>query len=115
MATQSWPDNLASKALAMYIGLKFRISPGLLMFRNPPMGALPFFNNSASPDIREAELGLVAGEMVGHFVELRIPFEPVGSAEGAIDDLVAAMREEALPSSRMALAVDKNFRFSDEA
>jgi hypothetical protein len=109
-----WPNTLASKTLAMYVSLKFNVSPGVLMFRNPPMGAMPFFNNSASPEIRAAELGMVAGEMVKHFIELQIPFEGSGTANKAHDDLVASMLSEKAPSSDMVAAVDKNFRFKDE-
>jgi hypothetical protein len=55
-AAKPWPNSVAAKVLASYIRLKFDISAADLMFFNPPMGAMPFFNNSASPDIRHAEL-----------------------------------------------------------
>ena len=114
MANKPWPNKLASKMLASYIRMKFGVSAGELLRRNPPMGAMPFYNNSASPEIREAELGLVAGEIVRHFAELRIPFEKGRTANKAHGDLLAAMLEETAPSSGMAIAIDDNYRFRDE-
>jgi hypothetical protein len=114
MANAPWPNTLASKVLAAYIHMKFGISPGDLMLRNPPMGAMPFFNNSASEEIRRAELGLVAGGMLRFLAELSIPFEEGSSLDPAHADLVNAMVHELAPSSGMSEAINNHYRFLDE-
>ena len=114
MANEPWPNTLASKVLAAYINTKFGMSPGVLMLRNPPMGAMPFFNNSASPGIREAELGLVAGGMLKFLAELSIPFEAASSLDPAHSELVAAMLVETAPSAGMSVAINNHYRFLDE-
>jgi hypothetical protein len=115
MANEPWPDKLASKMLAAYLRLRFGMSAGELMLRNPPMGAMPFFNNSASPEIRLAELGLVAGGILRFFAELQIPFEQGRNLGVAHRDLLQVMLSEMSPSAVMAAVIDDNYRFSDEA
>jgi len=114
MATEPWPNTLASKVLAAYINTKFGMSPGALMLRNPPMGAMPFYNNSASAGIREAELGIVAGDMLEFLAELSIPFEVGSALDPAHSELVAAMMTETAPSAGMSVAINNHYRFLDE-
>ena len=111
---EPWPNTLAAKVIASYIHLKFDISASDLMFFNPPMGAMPFFNNSASKEIRHAELGLVAGRMLRFLKDLSVPLEAGQTAEGAHEQLVAAMEVETGPTSAMAVAVNDHYRFVDE-
>ena len=75
MGNDPWPNTVAAKVIASYIHLKFDLSAADLMFFNPPMGAMPFFNNSASKEIRHAELALVSGKMLRFLTDLRIPLE----------------------------------------
>jgi len=112
--TVPWPNTVAAKVIASYIHLKFDISASDLMFFNPPMGAMPFFNNSASKEIRRAELALVSGKMLRFLTDIGIPLEPGKTAEEAHATLLAAMEGETSPSSGMAIAVDEHFRFVDE-
>jgi len=111
---EPWPNTVAAKVIASYIHLKFDISAADLMFFNPPMGAMPFFNNSASKEIRHAELTLVAGRMLRFLADLRIPLEAGKTADQAHARLLEAMEDESGPSSEMAVAVDEHFRFVDE-
>jgi hypothetical protein len=113
-AMTPWPNTLASRMVAAYIDSEFHVSPSALMLSNPPMGAMPFFNNAASPDIRLAELGLVTGRMLGHFEGLLIPFEPERDRAIAHAQLVSAMVDEKSPSAGMSIAINDNFRFLDE-
>jgi hypothetical protein len=112
--SEPWPNTVAAKVIASYIHLKFDISAADLMFFNPPMGAMPFFNNSASKEIRHAELTLVAGRMLRFLADLRIPLEAGKTADAAHGRLLEAMEDESGPSSEMAVAVDEHFRFVDE-
>lgn len=112
--TVPWPNTVAAKVIASYIHLKYDLSSSDLMFFNPPMGAMPFFNNSASKEIRRAELALVAGKMLRFLTDVAIPLEPGKTLEGAHAELLAAMEGETAPSSGMAVAIDDNFRFVDE-
>jgi hypothetical protein len=114
MANAPWPNTLASKVLAAYINMKFGTSPSDLMFFNPPMGALPFFNNSAGGEIRRAELTLVAGGMLKFLAEISIPFEQGSTLPQAHADLLASMVDELTPSSQMAEAINNHYRFMDE-
>lgn len=113
--SEPWPTTVAAKVIASYIHLKFDISASDLMFFNPPMGAMPFFNNSASPEIRRAELALMAGKMLRFLMDIGVPLEPGQTAEDAHAQLLAAMEGETAPSSGMAVAVDEHYRFVDEA
>src|SRR5687768_11673843 len=114
MPNKPWPNNLAAKVLSGYIHLKYDVRASDLRRFNPPMGAMPFFNNSASPDIRRAELFLVAGNMLRFLQELGVPFEEGKNAGGAHKELVDAMEVETAPSSCMVDAIDKNYHFRDE-
>lgn len=114
-ANEPWPNCVAAKVIASYIHLKFDISASDLMLFNPPMGAMPFFNNSASKEIRRAELTLVAGRMLRFLTDLGIPLEADKTADEALTDLLIAMEDENGPSSGMAIAVDDHYRFVDEA
>lgn len=114
MANPPWPNSVAAKVLASYVHLKYGISASDLMFFNPPMGALPFFNNSASGDIRRAELGLVAGKILKFLTDLGISLEADGTAKDAHAGLLAAMEVESAPSSDMVAVVDAHYRFVDE-
>jgi hypothetical protein len=114
MASAPWPNTLASKMLAAYLNGKFGVSPGELMLRNPPMGALPFFNNSARAEIRRAELGLVAGGVVRFLAELAIPHEEGSNLDAAHADLLLSMLHETAPSSGMSEAVNNHYVFLDE-
>jgi hypothetical protein len=105
---------VAAKVIASYIHLKFDISASDLMFFNPPMGALPFFNNSASKEIRRAELALVAGKMLRFLKDIGVPLEAGATDEDAHAQLVAAMEGETAPSSGMATSVNDHYRFVDE-
>lgn len=113
--SEPWPNTVAAKVIASYIHLKFDISASDLMFFNPPMGAMPFFNNSASKEIRRAELALVAGKMLRFLTDIGVPLEAGKAAEDAHAELLAAMEGENAPSSGMAVAVDDHFRFVDES
>ena len=109
-----WPNNLAAKIVSGYIGLKYYILSSALRRFNPPMGALPFYNNSASPFIRKAELALAAGGILKFLQELEIPLEKNKTLESAHDELVAALVKERRPSSDMILIIDDHFKFRDE-
>lgn len=109
-----WPNNLAAKIVSGYIGQKFDILSTDIRRFNPPMGAMPYFNNSASPFIRKAELALVAGGILKFLTELEIPLEPQHTLESAHEQLVDAMVRERRPSSDMILIIDRHFRFRDE-
>ena len=111
----AWPKNLASKIVSGYIALKWDLVASDLRRFNPPMGSMPFFNNSASPLIRRGELQLVAGKMLKFLREMGIPLEKGSSDSQAQDSLVAAMEGENSPSSGMVNAIDEHFRFRDEA
>lgn len=113
--SEPWPNTVAAKVIASYIHLKYDLSASDLMFFNPPMGAMPFFNNSASKEIRRAELALVSGRILRFLTDVGIPLEPGKTAEAAHAELLAAMEGETAPSSGMAISVDDNFRFVDEA
>jgi hypothetical protein len=113
--SEPWPNTVAAKVIASYIHLKYDISASDLMFFNPPMGAMPFFNNSASKEIRRAELALVAGKILRFLTDVGIPLEPGRKADVAHAELLAAMEGETAPSSGMAVSVDDNYRFVDEA
>lgn len=114
MTNESWPNNIASKILAGYIHLKYDVSPSDLMLFNPPMGAMPFFNNSASPEIRRFELELVAGKILKFLTELVIPLEAGKTLIQAQTALVSSMLQEDAPSSGMAVAINDHYRFIDE-
>jgi hypothetical protein len=114
MANTPWPNTLAAKVTAAYVRMKYGLSASDIMFFNPPMGAMPFYNNSASPDIRRAELALVAGDLLRFLAELSIPFEADSTFDQSHADLLTAMVEETAPSSGMAEAVDNHYRFLDE-
>jgi hypothetical protein len=114
MGNDPWPSTVAAKVIASYIHLKFDLSAADLMFFNPPMGAMPFFNNSASKEIRHAELALVAGKMLRFLTDLRIPLEAGTTAAQAHAALLAAMEDETGLSSEMGVAVDEHYRFVDE-
>ena len=109
-----WPNNLAAKIVSGYIGQKFDILSTDIRRFNPPMGALPFYNNSASPFIRKAELALVAGGILKFLEELEIPLEKSRTVESAHEQLVDAMVRERRPSSDMIEIIDDHFRFRDE-
>jgi hypothetical protein len=109
-----WPNSVAAKVLASYIRLKFDISAADLMFFNPPMGAMPFFNNSASPDIRRAELALFGGRFLGFLDDIGVPLEEDMTREDALEELVIAMADEKAPSSGMVAVIDEHYRFVDE-
>lgn len=109
-----WPKTLAAKIVSGYIGIKYDVLSSDLRRYNPPMGALPFFNNSASPDIRHAELGLVAGKMVKFLTEMGFKFEAGKNAMSAHQQLVLAMEVEHAPSAGIVDVVDDHFRFADE-
>jgi hypothetical protein len=111
---EPWPNTLAAKVVASYIHLKYDISASDLMFFNPPMGAMPFFNNSASKEIRHAELGLIAGKMLRFLTDIGVPLEAGKTAEDAHAALLESMEGETSPSSGMAVAVDDHYRFVDE-
>ena len=112
--TLPWPNSVAAKVLASYIHLKFDISASDLMFFNPPMGAMPFFNNSASSTIRRAELKLVAGRFLRFLDEIGVPLEADKTKIGAHTGLVDAMEVENAPSSDMVKVIDEHYRFMDE-
>ncbi len=110
----SWPDTLAAKIISGYIARKYDMDDITIRRFDPPMGAMPFFNNSASPDIREAELTLFGGQMLKFITELAVPLEDESSADKALSELVTEMAKEKSPSSQMVIAVDKHYRFRDE-
>jgi hypothetical protein len=97
----AWPKNVAAKVVSGYIGLKYNVSPSLLRIQDPPMGALPFFNNSATPQTRKAELALALGGLLKHLEELDVPLEKRRTANAALNALVAAAEVEASPSSQL--------------
>ena len=109
-----WPNNLAAKIVSGYIGQKYDIVSTDLRRFNPPMGALPFFNNSASPLIRKAELALVAGGILKFLQELEMPLERGKTLESAHTQLVDALVKEKRPSSDMIVVIDDHFKFRDE-
>jgi len=109
-----WPNNLAAKIVSGYIGLKYDVLATDLRRFNPPMGALPFFNNSASPDIRRAELGLVAGKLIKFLQDMGLKFEAGKNATSAHRELVAAMEVEQAPSSNIVDVIDAHYHFQDE-
>lgn len=111
---EPWPETLAAKVLASYIHLKYDLSAALLRAMNPPMGALPFYNNSASPEIRAAELAMVAASFQKFLLEIGVPLHKGKTQLKAHDGLVASMIDENAPSSGMALVVDDFYRFLDE-
>jgi hypothetical protein len=114
-AADPWPNSVAAKVLASYIHLKFDVSASHLMLFNPPMGAMPFFNNSSSKEIRHAELSLVAGSLLKFLTEISIPLEDGATLDDALATLVVAMEVETAPSSDMVTVIDVHFRFVDEA
>ena len=110
----AWPKNVAAKIVSGYIGLKYNISPAVLRLQDPPMGALPFFNNSASDEIRRAELALALGGLLKHLEELGVPRETGKTAAQALEALVAVAIVEANRSAKIVHVVDEYFRFVDE-
>lgn len=110
-----WPNTLAAKILASYLHLKYDLSAADVRFFNPKMGAMPFFNNSATPDVRHDELALVAGAMLKFLFEIGVGFEPGHGAASAHSELLAAMEPETNLSSEMVAAIDANYRFMDES
>jgi peptidoglycan hydrolase-like protein with peptidoglycan-binding domain len=114
MSNAPWPNNIASKMLASYIHLKYDMSPSDLMLLNPPMGAMPFYNNSATPEIRHFELELVAGKILKFLTELLIPLEQGTTLPQAQGALVLSMLQADKPSAGMAKAIDDHYRFVDE-
>ncbi|MBC8026967.1 MAG: hypothetical protein H7Y89_13320 [Steroidobacteraceae bacterium] len=113
---EPWPNTLAAKVLASYFMMKYDISASNLRALNPPMGAMPFFNNSASAAIREAELALVAAAIQKFLLEVGVPLEKFkgNSLSKAHAALLRSMLIEADPSSGMAIMVDEHYRFMDE-
>lgn len=109
-----WPNTLAAKVMSGYIHLKYDVRASDLRRFNPPMGALPFFNNSASPQIRRAELALVAGNMLRFLQDMGIPLEKQKTSHAAHGALVAALEVETAPSSDMVTVIDEHYRFRDE-
>jgi hypothetical protein len=110
-----WPNSLAARVMSGYIHLKYDVRASDLRRFNPPMGALPFFNNSASPQIRRAELALVAGNMLKFLQEMGIPLERGTTTHSAHTALVDALEVETAPSSDMVTVIDEHYRFRDEA
>jgi hypothetical protein len=113
-AREPWPNTVAAKVLASYIHLKYDISPADLMFFNPPMGSMPFFNNSASPDSRRGELALFAGRFLGFLDDIQVPLEPGMKRQDAHALLLEAMLKESAPSSTMVDVIDEHYRFVGE-
>ena len=110
----AWPKNVASKIVSGYIGLKYNISPAVLRLQDPPMGALPFYNNGASEEIRRAELSLAFGGLLKHLEELGVPRESGHTAAGALKELVEVGIVEANRSAKIVAVVDENYKFVDE-
>jgi hypothetical protein len=110
----AWPKNVAGKIVSGYIGLKYNISPAVLRLQDPPMGALPFFNNSATPEIRRAELALALGGLLKHLEELGVPRESGQTAAAALNAVVAVAEIENNRSRKLVEAIDEFFRFVDE-
>lgn len=110
----AWPKNLASRVISGYIAIKYDVIASDLRRLDPPMGAMPFFNNSASPQIRHSELQLFAGKLLKFLSELGIPLEKGKTHAKANDALVLAMEVETAPSAGMVTAVDSHYRFKDE-
>jgi len=110
-----WPKTLASRIVSGYFALKYDLVASDLRRHNPPMGSMPFFNNSASPAIRRGELQLVAGKLLKFLKEMGIPLEKGSSDSAAHGALVSAMEVEDAPSSGMVVAIDEHYRFKDEA
>jgi hypothetical protein len=109
-----WPNNLAAKIVSGYIGQKYDVLSSALRRFNPPMGAMPFFNNSASPFIRKAELALVAGGILKFLEELEIPLENDRTLDSAHTKLLEVLVKERRPSSDMIAIIDDHFKFRDE-
>ena len=110
-----WPDTLAAKLISGYIARRFDMDAITIRRFDPPMGAMPFFNNSATPDIREAELTLFAGTLLKFLTELAVPLEGGADEDDALTELVKNMSKEDSHSSQMVVAVDNHYRFQDES
>jgi hypothetical protein len=109
-----WPNTLASKVLSGYFHLKYDLRASDLRRFNPPMGAMPFFNNSASPQIRHAELAMVASSILKFLQEVGVPTEPKKTVAQAQMALLAVLEVEDCPSSNMVTVIDEHYRFTDE-
>ncbi len=109
-----WPKTLAAKLISGFIARRFDMDAITIRRFDPPMGAMPFFNNSATADIREAELTLFGGTLLKFLTELAVPLEDGASEDDALSELVAEMSNENSPSSKMVEAVDNHYRFRDE-
>ena len=113
-ANPAWPPTIASKMLAIWLQMKFNLSPADTLRRNPPMGEMPFFDKSATEATRRMQLTAQAGAVLQFLADFEIPFEEGSSLEPARADLIMAMAQAAAPSSGMAEAIDNHYRFADE-
>lgn len=109
-----WPPTLAAKIISKYIADRYDMDAITIRRYNPPMGAMPFFNNSASPGIRRGELTLVAGSILKALIEMDIPLEKNKSYDDAMDGLVAELEKEDSDSSQIVVIIDQCYRFRDE-
>ena len=106
-----WPDSLAAALISGYIARRFDKDALTIRRYNPPMGAMPFFNNSASPGIRYSELILFAGTLLKFLTELKVPREDEASVDDAMKELATEMSKEDSPSSKMVEVIDKYYKF----
>jgi len=109
-----WPDTLAAKLISGFIARRFDMDAITIRRFDPPMGAMPFFNNSATPDMRKFELQQFAGPLLKFLTDLAVPLEDGAKDDEALDELVTEMSTENSPSSKMVAAIDKYYRFQDE-
>lgn len=109
-----WPKIVAAKIISGYIARKYDMDAINIRRFNPPMGAMPFFNNSASSGIRDKGHELFAGSLLKFLAGLEIPFEDGGSAKDAMSELVGKMSNEETNSSEIVTVIDKHYRFRDE-
>ena len=110
-----WPHKLASMFVSGILAQKYDLDAPTLRMRNPPMGSMPFFNNSATPEIRNGELILVAGWLLRKLLEFGVPLENGKTESDALDALVEAMGDETGKSSKIVDVIDEYYKFSDEA
>ncbi len=118
-----WPDTVAAKIVSRYIAVRYDLDAITLRRFDPPMGSMPFFNNSATGEIRRGELILVAGSMLKSLEEMGIPLEGKkleggkGADDvkaGALEELADAMNVENANSSKMVAVIDDYYKFRDE-
>ena len=111
---KQWPDTLGARLIATYLGIKFRMGPVDLMDNNPPMKALPFLNLNAAITRRGNPM-MIAGLLIKHLADLRIPLEDDKEDEDALLALGTAMAKPDNPSSKIVEVIDEYYKFRDEA